>query len=86
MARFYAKVHSDSSKNPTTRAGYSQITSCLQGWSSGVKVVAARDAINPERDIFKIYSTKGSTGEGIAEKLIGVIETTDEGGPRFIPA
>lgn len=78
MARTY--LSGSNSRGNTVTASNSK--DChLRGWNAGVRVYASVDDLG--RDVFRIYSTWGSTG-GAYDKLLGTVTDTEHG-PEWAP-
>lgn len=73
MAHFRATIQG--ARGEASRLGHQEITASVNGWDAGVNVYGTKGKAG---DVFTVYATGGSNGNG-TRKLIAVVRETRDG-------
>jgi len=75
MSRFYGSLDGGG-QHKSTRCGHKHIEGHIRGWGVGIRVVGNID--DKDRDVFRIYTTGGSSSSS-SDRLIATIRQGDDG-------
>jgi hypothetical protein len=84
VARFYCTTDNSRGNTVSAMGNKHGQGAHIRGWSAGVRVHAHPDYTDKDVDVFDIYATTGSGGNGREVKIGTVRQTSD--GPIFVPA
>lgn len=73
MAHFRATIQG--ARGEASRLGHKEIEASINGWDAGVRVYGVKGETG---DVFTVYATGGSNGNG-TRKLVAVVRETPDG-------